>query len=185
MIYSIYMCVCVFVCVCVFSSVQSLSHVRPFATPWTVAHQASLSVTSSHRLLKLTSIELVILSSHLNFCCSLLLLPSISPSIRVFCNKTALHIRCPKYWSFSFSVSHSNDYSRLISFWLDWFDLLAVQGTLKSFLQHYCSKASWIESRILHLKKHVFKCQNITCLQALKVQIISCSFWSNCPGENG
>ena len=126
------------VCVCVYS-VQSLSHVRPFATPWTAAHQASLSITSSHRLLKLTSIELVIPSSHLNLCCSLILLPSISPSIRVFCNKTALHIRCPKYWSFSFSISHSN--SGLISFWLDWFDLLAVQGTLKSFLQHYCSKA--------------------------------------------
>ena len=124
-----------------FSSVQLLSHVQCFETPWTVAHQASLSVTNSRSLLKLMSIELVMPSNHLILCCPLLL-PSIFLSIRVFSNESVLHIRWPKYWNFSFSISPSNDYSRLISFTLVWLDLLAVQGTLKSLLQHHSSKAS-------------------------------------------
>ena len=111
-------------------------------TPWTVALQASLSITNSRSLLKLMSIELVMPSNHLIFCCPLLLLPSIFPSIRVFSNESALCIRWPKYWSFSFSISPSNEYSGLISFRIDWLDLLAVQGTLKNFLQHNSSKTS-------------------------------------------
>ena len=113
-----------------------------FVTPWTAARQASLSFTISWRLLKLMSIESVMPSNHL-LLCHPLLLPSIFPSIRVFSNESALHIRWPKYWSFSFSISPSNEYSRLISFWMDLFDLLAVQGTLKSLLQHHRLKA-WI-----------------------------------------
>ena len=122
--------------------VQSLSHVWLFVTPWTVAHQASLSFTTSQSLVKLMFIELVMHSNHLIFYCPLLLLPSIFPSIRVFSSESILHIRWPKYWSFSFSISPSNKYSGLISFSIDWFDLLAVQGTLKSLLQHHNSKAS-------------------------------------------
>ena len=110
-------------------------------TPWTAARQASLSITSSRSLLKLMSIESVMPSNHLILCCPRLLPPSISPSIRVFSNESVLHIRWPKYWNFSFSISPSNEYSRLISFTIDWFDLLAVQGTLKSLLQHHSSKA--------------------------------------------
>ena len=120
--------------------VQLLSHVRLFVTPWTAARQASLSFTISRCLLKLMSIELVIPSNHLVLYHSLLLLPSIFPSIRVFSNESALRIRWPKYWSFSFSISPSNGYSGLISFRIDWFDLLAVQGTLKRLLQHNSSK---------------------------------------------
>ncbi|KAB0336474.1 hypothetical protein FD754_025646 [Muntiacus muntjak] len=127
------------------SSVQSLSHVQLFATPWTAALQASLSNTNSHSLLKLMSIESVMPSNHLILCRPLLLPPSILPSIKVFCNESALHIKWPKYWSFSFSISPSNEYSRLISFRMDWLDLLAVQGTLKSLLQHHSSKASILE----------------------------------------
>ena len=111
-------------------------------TPWTAAHQASLSITSSWSLLKLTSIELVMSSNHLVLCHPLLLLPSIFPSIRVFSNESVLHIRWPKYWGFSFSISPSNEYSGLISSSMDWLHLLAVQGTLKSLLQHHSSKAS-------------------------------------------
>ena len=122
--------------------VQSLSHVWLFATPWTAAHQASLSFTISGTLLKLMSIESVMPSNHLTLCCSHLILPSIFLSIRVFSNESALRIRWPKYWSFSFSISPSNEYSGLISFRMDWLDLLAVQGTLKSLLQHHSSKAS-------------------------------------------
>ena len=125
-----------------FSSVQSLSHVQLFATPWTAALQASLSITNSWSLFKLMSIELVMPSSHLILCCPLLLPPSIFPIIRVFSNESVLHIRWPKYWSFSFSIGPSNEYSGLISFRMDWLDLLAVQGTLKSLLQHHSSKAS-------------------------------------------
>ena len=125
-----------------FSSVQSLSRVRLFATPWTVAHQASLSVTSSRSLLKLMSTESVMPSKHLIPCRPLLLLPSVFPSIRVFSNEFVLCIRCPKYWSFSFSISPSNEYSGLISFKMNWLDLPAVQGTLKSLLQHHSSKVS-------------------------------------------
>ena len=125
-----------------FSSVQSLSHVQLFATPWTAARQASLSITNSRSLLKLMSIELVMTSNHLILCHSLLLPPSIFPTIRVFSNESVLHIRWLKYWSFSFSFCPSNEYSGLISFRMDWLDLLAVQGTLKSLLQHHSSKAS-------------------------------------------
>ena len=122
--------------------VQSHSHVRLFATPWTAACQASLSVTNSRSLLKLMSIKLVIPSNHLILCRPLLLPLSIFPNITVFSNESVLHIRWPKYWSFSFSISPSNEYSGLISFRMDWLDLLAVQGTLKSLLQHHSSKAS-------------------------------------------
>ena len=122
------------------SSVQSLSRVRLFVTPFTAACQASLSITNSRNLLKLMSIESVMPSNHLILCCPLLLLPSIFPSIRVFSNESVLHSRWPKYWSFSFNISPSNEYSGLISFRMDWLDLLAVQGTLKSLLQHHVSK---------------------------------------------
>ena len=124
------------------SSVQSLSPVWLFATPWTSAHQASLTNTNSHSLLKLMSIESVMPSYHLILCHPLLLLPSIFPSIRVFCNELALHIRWPNYWSFSFSISPSHENLALISFRMDWFDLPAVPGTLKSLLQHHSSEAS-------------------------------------------
>ena len=125
-------------------SVQSLSRVRLFATPWTAARQASLSITIAQSLLKLMSIELVMPSNHLTLGHPLLslLLPSTFPSIRVFSKESALHIRWPKHWNFSFSISPSNEYSGLISFGMDWLDLLAVQGTLKSLLQHHSSKAS-------------------------------------------
>ena len=127
-----------------FSPIQSLSHVRLFVTPWTAACQASLSITNSWSSLELTSIELVMPSNHL-ILCRPLLPPSIFPSIRVFSNESVLHIRWPKYWSFSFSISPSNEYSGLISFRMDWFDLLAVQWTLKSLLQHHSSKASVLQ----------------------------------------
>ena len=117
-----------------FSSVQLRSHVRLFATPWTAEHQASLSITNSRSLLKLTSIESVMPSSHLVLHCPLLLLPPIFPSIMVFSNESALRIKWPKYWSFSFNISSSNEHSGLISFRMDWLDLLAVQRTLKSLL---------------------------------------------------
>ena len=123
-------------------SVQSLSHVQLFATPWTVAHEASLSITNSRSLLKIMSIESVMPSNRLILCCPFLFLPSIFPSIRVFSKESVLRIRWPKYWSFSFSISTSNKYSGLISFRMYWLDLLAVQGTLKSLLQHHSSKAS-------------------------------------------
>ena len=124
------------------SSVQLLSRVRLFAIPWTAACQASLSITNSGSLLKLMSTESVMLSNHLILCCPLLLPPSIFPSIRVFSNESALHIRWPKYWSFNLNASPSNEHSGLISFRMDWLDLPAVQGTLKSPLQHHSSKAS-------------------------------------------
>ena len=125
-----------------FSSVELLSRVRLFVTPWTATCQASLSITNSRSLRKLTSIESVMPSNHLILCCPLHLLPSIFPSIRVFSNESALHIRWPKHWSFSFNISPSNEYPGLISFRMDWLDLLAAQGTLKSLLQHHHSKAS-------------------------------------------
>ena len=128
-----------------FSSVQSLSCVLLFATPWTAACQASLSIANSQSLLRLVSIESVMPSSHLVICCPLLLLPSIFLSIRVFSNESVLHVKWPKYWSFSFSISPSNEYSGLISFRIDLFDLLAVQGTLKSLLQNHGSKASILQ----------------------------------------
>ena len=122
-----------------FSSVQLLSRVQLFVIPWTAPRQASLSITNSQSLPKLMSIES---SNYLIFCCPLLLLPSIFPSIKFFSNESALHIRWPKYWSFSFNISPSREHSGLISFRMDWLDLLAVQGTLKSILQQHCSKAS-------------------------------------------
>ena len=127
------------------SSVQSLSHVRLFVTPWTAAHQASLSITNSWSSLRLTSIESVTPSSHLILCHPLLLLPPIPPSIRVFSNESTFRMRWPKYWSFSFSISPSNEHQGVISFRMDWLDLLAVQGTLKSLLQHHSSKASILQ----------------------------------------
>ena len=126
-------------------SVQLLNCVQLFATPWTAARQASLSITNSWSLLKLMSIESVMPSNHLILCRPLLLPPSIFISIRVFSNESLLHIRWPKYWSFSFTISPSNEYSGLISLRTDWFDLLAVQGTLKSLLQHHSSKASILQ----------------------------------------
>ena len=124
-----------------FSSVQSLSCVWLFVIPWTAANQASLSITNSQSLVKLTSIELVMTSNHL-ILCHPLLLPSVFPSIRVFSNRSVLHTRGPKYWSFSFNISPSNEHSGLIFFRIDWLDLLAVQATLKSLLKHHSSKAS-------------------------------------------
>ena len=128
-----------------FSSVELLSYVWLFSTLWTAARQASLSITSSRSLLKLKSIKSVMPSSHLILCHPLLLQLSIFPSIRVFSSESLLHIRWPKYWNFSFNISPSNEYSGLISFRIEWFDLLAVQGTLKSLLQHHSSKASVLQ----------------------------------------
>ena len=126
------------------SSVQLLILVQLFVTPQTAACQASLSITNSRNLLKLMSVESVMSSNYLILCCPLLLLLSVFPSIRVFSRESVLHIRWPKYWSFSFSISPSNEYSGLISFRIYWLDLLAVQGTLKILLQHHSSKASII-----------------------------------------
>ena len=131
-----------------FSSVQLLSCVRLFGTPWIAARQASLPITNSQSSPKLKSIKSVMPSSHLILCCPLLLLPPIPPRIRVFSNESALLMRWPKYWSFSFSISPSSEHPGLISFRMDWLDLLAVQGTLKSLLQHHSSKASvlWLSA---------------------------------------
>jgi len=128
-----------------FSSVQLLSHVQLFATPWITARQVSLSITNSQSPLTLMSIESVMPSSHLILCRPLLHLPPIPPSIRVFSNDSTLHKRWPKYWSFSFSISPFNEHLGLISFRMEWLDLLAVQGTLKSILQHHSSKASILQ----------------------------------------
>ena len=132
----------------VFRSLQSLSCVQLFATPWTAARQAALSITNSWSLLTLMSIESMMPSNYLILCRPLLLLPSIFPSIRVFFSESVLCIRWPKYWSFSFNISPSNEHSGLISFRMDWLDLLAVQGTLKSLLQHHSSKASVLLSQL-------------------------------------
>ena len=145
---SVFASLCLFFLTSFFSvcirSVQSLSHVRLFVIPWTAACQDSLSFTISHSLLKFMPIKLMMLYNQLILCQPRLLLPLIFPRIRVFSNKLALLLRCPKYWSFSFSNSSSNEYSGLISFRIGWFDLLAVQGTLKSLLQNHSSKASVI-----------------------------------------
>ena len=130
------------------SSVQSLSHVQLFATPGSAGHQASLSITNSRSLLKLMSIDSMMPSNHLILCCPLLLLASIVSSIRVFSNESVLCIRWPKYWGFSFSISPSSEYSGLISFRIDWFDLLIVQGTLNGLFQHHSSKASILHSAL-------------------------------------
>ena len=126
-------------------SVQSLSCVKPLVTPWITAHQASLSITNFWSLFKLMSMESVMPSNHLILCCHLLVLPSIFSSMRVFSNESALSIRWPKYWSFNFSISPSNEYSGLISFRIDWLDLLVIQGSLNSLLQHHSSEASVIQ----------------------------------------
>ena len=133
-----------------FCSVQSLN-MSESATPWTAARQASLSITNSRSLLKLMSIQLIMPSNLLILCHPLLLLPSIFPSIRVFTSESVLRMRWPKYWSFNFSISPSNEYSGLISFRIDWFDLLAVQGTLKSLLQHHSSKASILQCSVFFI----------------------------------
>ena len=130
------------------SSVQSLSVVQLFATSWTAIYQASLSITNSQSLLKLMSIQSVMPSSHLILYCPLLLLPPILPSIRVSSNESTLSMKWPKYWSFSFSISPCNEHPGLISFRMDWLDLLAVQGTLKSLLQHHSSKASFFGAQL-------------------------------------
>ena len=132
----------IWACSVQFTSVQSLSHVKLFVTPLITAHQASLSITNSRSLLKLMPIESVMPSSHVILCHPLVLLTPIPPSIKVFFNESTLHMRWPKYWSFSFSISPSNEHPGLISFRMDWLDLLAVQGTLKRLLQHHSSKAS-------------------------------------------
>ena len=132
-------------------SVQSFSRARLFAIPWTAARQASLCITNSWSLLKLMSIESVMPSNHIILCCPLLLLPSIFPQIRVFSNESVLRIRWPKFWSFSFSTCLSNEFSGLISFRIGWFDLLSVQGTLKSLLQHHCSKASILQRLVFFI----------------------------------
>ena len=154
---------------------QSLSRVRLFATPWTAARLASLSLTNSRSSLRLTSIESVMPSSHIILCHPLLLLPLIPPSIRVFSNESTLRMRWPKYWSFSFSIIPSKEHPGLISFRMDWLDVLAVQGTLRSLLQHYSSKASIlrriVQYKIKSLKKkkktNVFRSLLITQIQAL------------------
>ena len=133
------------------TSVQSLSCVQLFAAPWTAARQASLSITNCRSLLKVMSIESGMPFNHLILCCPLLLPPSVFPSIRVFSSESVLHIRWPKYWSFSFSINPSSEYSGLISFRMDWLDLLAVQGTLKSLLQHHSSKASIFQRSIFFI----------------------------------
>ena len=130
---------------CISVAVQSLSHVWLFATPQTAARQASLSITNSRSLLKLMSIESVMPSNHLILCCPLLLLPSIFPIIRVFSNESTLRMRWPKYWTLSFNISSSNEYSRLISFRINWLDILEVHGTLKSLLQYHNLKASILQ----------------------------------------
>ena len=133
------------------SVTSALSHVPLFVTPWTTAYQASLSITNTQSLLKLMSVKSTMPSNHLILCCPLLLLPSIPPSTRVFSNESFLYIRWPKIWSFSFSISLFNVYSGLISFSMDWLDLLAVQGTVKSLLQHHSSKASILRSSAFFL----------------------------------
>ena len=157
----------------VFQSVQSLSHVQLFATPWTSACQASLSVTNSWSSPKLMSIESVMPSNHLILCHPLLLPPSTFPSIRVFSNESGLRIKWPKYWSFKFSISPSNKYSGLISSRIDWFDLLAVQGTLKSLLQHQNLKASilWCSAFFMVQLSHPYMTTRKTI--ALTIRLLS------------
>ena len=149
----------------IYPSAQSLSCVRLFATPWTAVRQASLSITNSWSLLKLMSIESVMLSNHLIFC-RCLLLPSVFPSIRIFSSESVLCIRWPEYWSISFSICPSNEYSGLISFRIDWFDLLAIQETLRSLLQHYNLKSSTLhcpqrDSHVLLREKSIHQCAHI------------------------
>ena len=168
-----------------FSSVQLLSHVRLFETPWTAARQASLSITNSRSLPKLMSIESVMPSNHLILCCPLLLLPSIFPSIRVFSNESALSIRWPKYWSFSFNISPSNEHSGLISFRMDWLDLLLVQETLRGivFCRPYCadhtvSKCPTIKLTyifpVVTMRSHIFPIHGLKCSHPVDENINIC-----------
>ena len=160
-------------------SVQSLSCVPLFATPWTAARQASLSIINSQSLLKLLSIEAVMPSSYLILYRPLLLLPSIFPSIRVFFNESVLRIRWPKYWSFCFSISPSNEYSGLISFRMDWLDLLSAQGALRSLLQHHSSKASILRHSAFFMvqltcihdcwENNSFDCKDLCCQSNVSV----------------
>ena len=161
-----------------FGSVQWLSRVRLFATPWTAACQASLSITNSQSLLKLMSIQLVMPSNHLILCRPLLLPPSIFPSIRIFSSESVLHIRWPKYWSFSFSISPSNEYSRLISFRMDWLDLFAVQGTLKSLFQHHSLKASipWCSAFFMVQLSHPYT--SMESLLSSRLRMVSVNLFS-------
>ena len=163
---------------------SSLSHVQLFATPWTTALQASLSTTNSRSLLKLMSIKLVMPSNHLILCRPLLFLPSTFPSIRVFSNESALLIRWPKYWSFSFSTSPSNEHSGLISFRMDWLDLLAVQGTLKSLLQHHSLKASilWCSTPSLNHQHRVFSSWPIRTRLHAQLQLEG-TLWGQMPAS--
>ena len=161
-----------------FSSVQLLSHGQLFATPWTAARQAFLSITNSQSLLKFMPIQSVMPSNHLILCRPLLLPPSIFPSIRVFPNESALRIRWPKHWIFSFSISPSNEYSQLISFRIDWFDLLAVQGTLKSFLQHHSLKASilWHPAFLIKCDFEDYYSVTANILEKTENQLITASY---------
>ena len=167
-------------------SVQSLSRVWLFATPWTAAHQASLSISNSRSLPKLMSIELVMPSNHLILCWPLLLSPSIFSSMRIFSNESVLHIRWPKYWSLSFSISPSKEYLGLISFKIDWLDLLAVQGTLKSLLQHHTSLCSLFGRKATTNLDSIFKSRDITfptkvCLvkaMVFPVVMYGCESWT-------
>ena len=152
--------------------VQSISHVQLFATPWTAACQASLSITNSQTLPKLMPIESVMPSSHLILCCPLLFSPSIFPRIRVFSNESVHRIRWPKYWSFSFNISHSNEYSGLFSFRMDWLDLLAVQGNLESLLQHHSSKASILQHSAFFILQLSHPCAFIYCLFSVDSQTV-------------
>ena len=150
--------------------VQSLSHVQPFATPWTEAHQASLSITNSWSFLRLMPIKLVMSSNYLFLCHPLLLLPSIFPNIRVFSSESIFRIRCPNCWSFSFSISPCNEYSSMISFRMDWLALLAVQGTLKSLLQHHSSKASILWCLVLFIVQLLYPYMTIVKMNSFDYQ---------------
>ena len=160
----------VLVCCTGYTSVQLLSRVWLFVIPWTAADQVSLSITNSQSLLKLMSIKLVMPSSHLILCHPLLFLSLIFPSISVFSNESVLRIRWPKYWSFSFGISPSNEYSGLISFRMDWLDLLAVQGTLKSLLQHHSSKASILRCSAFFMVQLWYPCMK-TAYRFLRRQV--------------
>ena len=159
-----------------FSSVQ-LSRIRLLATPWITARQASLSITSSQSSLRLTSVESVMPSSHLILCRPLLLLSPISPSIRVFSSESTLRMRWPKYWNFSLSISPSNEYSGLIFFRIDWIDLLAVQGTLKSLLQHYSSKASILWHSAFTVVQHSYPYMTTGKTIPLAIQTLSAKWY--------
>ena len=153
--------------------IQSLSHAQHFATPWTAAHQCSQSFTIAWSLLKLRSIKLVMPSTHLVFFCTLIHLPSIFPSIRVFSNESSLHTRWPKYWSFSFIISPSKENSGLISFRIDWFDLLAVQGTLNNLFQNHSSKASVLQCSAFFMDQLLYPCMINGKTIALTIGILS------------